>query len=130
MATVAEIFESMDYGPAPEADKPALEWLARHREGFGHFIDGRWTKAGELRWLVLLAERIPAGGEPILEPEAIKFNFRGARPRALVRTPIAHTLRFRCQPPALDFRRPGARAHVNGTVCHESIPPIRYGTYS
>ncbi|MFL5580806.1 MAG: aldehyde dehydrogenase family protein [Gemmatimonadaceae bacterium] len=47
MATVAEIFESMEYGPAPESDKPALEWLARHEGGFGHFVNGRWTKAGE-----------------------------------------------------------------------------------
>jgi aldehyde dehydrogenase (NAD+) len=42
-ATVAEIFETMAYGPAPESDKPALEWLARHGE-FGLFIGGRWTK--------------------------------------------------------------------------------------
>jgi aldehyde dehydrogenase (NAD+) len=43
-ATVAEIFETMAYGPAPESDKPALEWLARHGGAFGLFIAGRWTK--------------------------------------------------------------------------------------
>jgi aldehyde dehydrogenase (NAD+) len=42
-ATVAEIFETMAYGPAPESDKPALEWLARHGGEFGLFIAGRWT---------------------------------------------------------------------------------------
>ncbi|HEV2750575.1 MAG TPA: aldehyde dehydrogenase family protein [Gemmatimonadales bacterium] len=41
---VAEIFESMAYGPAPESDKPALEWVAKHNGRFGLFIDGRWTK--------------------------------------------------------------------------------------
>ena len=43
MSTVAEIFESMTYGPAPEGDAPAREWIARHGGAFGHFVDGRWT---------------------------------------------------------------------------------------
>src|SRR5213083_498053 len=44
MTTVTEIFETMAYGPAPESDKPALEWIARHDGAFGLFIGGRWTK--------------------------------------------------------------------------------------
>ncbi len=43
-APVAEIFETMAYGPAPESDKPALEWLAQHEGRFGLFIGGRWTE--------------------------------------------------------------------------------------
>jgi aldehyde dehydrogenase (NAD+) len=43
-ATVAELFETMAYGPAPESDKPALEWVARHGGEFGLFVGGRWTK--------------------------------------------------------------------------------------
>jgi aldehyde dehydrogenase (NAD+) len=43
MTSVAEIFETMAYGPAPESDKPAREWLASHDGAFGQFIDGRWT---------------------------------------------------------------------------------------
>ena len=43
-APVAEIFETMAYGPAPESDKPALEWVARHEGRFGLFIGGCWTK--------------------------------------------------------------------------------------
>ncbi|HEY4298932.1 MAG TPA: aldehyde dehydrogenase family protein [Paraburkholderia sp.] len=35
----------MDYGPAPEDDRPARAWLARHDEGFGHFIGGAWHAA-------------------------------------------------------------------------------------
>jgi aldehyde dehydrogenase (NAD+) len=38
----------MEYGPAPESDKPAQEWLARHDAKFGHFIAGTWTKSGGL----------------------------------------------------------------------------------
>ena len=47
MSSVAEIFETLDYGPAPESDKDALAWLAKHERVFGHFIDGRWTEPGE-----------------------------------------------------------------------------------
>ncbi|HLZ45301.1 MAG TPA: aldehyde dehydrogenase family protein [Gemmatimonadales bacterium] len=44
MTTVAKIFETMEYGPAPESDAPALEWIRQHDSGrFGHFIDGRWA---------------------------------------------------------------------------------------
>ncbi|HKW39616.1 MAG TPA: aldehyde dehydrogenase family protein [Gemmatimonadales bacterium] len=42
-APVAEIFETMAYGPAPESDKLALEWIAKHRGQLGLFIGGRWT---------------------------------------------------------------------------------------
>src|SRR6266545_4759329 len=48
MATVAKLFETMEYGPAPESDAPALEWIRQHDNGrFGHFIDGRWTEPTE-----------------------------------------------------------------------------------
>jgi len=30
MTTVSEIFQTMAYGPAPESDKQAREWLAKH----------------------------------------------------------------------------------------------------
>src|SRR3989475_8144920 len=44
MTTVSEIFETMAYGPAPESDKPALEWIARRNGAFGLFIGGRWVQ--------------------------------------------------------------------------------------
>ncbi len=48
MATVARLFETMEYGPAPESDAPALEWIKQHDNGrFGHFIDGRWAPPAE-----------------------------------------------------------------------------------
>src|SRR3954469_1691763 len=47
MTTVAEIFETMEYGPAPESDKEALAWLGKHERVFGHYIDGKWTEPGK-----------------------------------------------------------------------------------
>ncbi|MEP6691702.1 MAG: aldehyde dehydrogenase family protein [Gemmatimonadaceae bacterium] len=46
MATVAQIFETMEYGPAPESDNVVREWLTRHGGGFGHFVGGKWTRPG------------------------------------------------------------------------------------
>lgn len=45
--TVRDIFDSMDYGPAPESATEALAWIAGHQGRFGHWIDGGWTAAGE-----------------------------------------------------------------------------------
>ncbi|RIX98209.1 aldehyde dehydrogenase family protein [Aureimonas flava] len=44
---VAHYFDTMDYGPAPEADGPAREWLARHADGFGHYVDGAFRPSTE-----------------------------------------------------------------------------------
>jgi aldehyde dehydrogenase (NAD+) len=44
MTSVREIYDTMAYGPAPEGDKPAQEWVAKHDAKFGHFIGGAWTK--------------------------------------------------------------------------------------
>ena len=44
MATIPQIFETMPYGPAPESDKQALEWIERHGGEFGLFIGGRWVE--------------------------------------------------------------------------------------
>ncbi|MFC4668745.1 aldehyde dehydrogenase family protein [Seohaeicola nanhaiensis] len=45
--TVSEIFESMDYGPAPESAAEALAWLVDMGDRFGHFIDGGFTEPGD-----------------------------------------------------------------------------------
>jgi aldehyde dehydrogenase (NAD+) len=44
MAKIKDILESMDYGPAPEANGIVTAWLDKHRQGFGHFIAGAFTK--------------------------------------------------------------------------------------
>ncbi|WP_298851887.1 aldehyde dehydrogenase family protein [uncultured Ruegeria sp.] len=45
--TVKEIFETMDYGPAPESAAEALAWLVDQGDKFGHYIDGTFTKPGK-----------------------------------------------------------------------------------
>ena len=47
MTTVAEIFETMEYGPAPESDAAARQWMSEHGGVFGHFVGGSWRPAGE-----------------------------------------------------------------------------------
>ena len=41
--SVSEIFETMDYGKAPESAADALAWLVDQGSRFGHFIDGSFT---------------------------------------------------------------------------------------
>ncbi|MBE1285380.1 MAG: aldehyde dehydrogenase family protein [Rhodobacteraceae bacterium] len=45
--TVKEIFETMEYGPAPESAAEALAWLVDQGDRFGHFIDGSFTAPGD-----------------------------------------------------------------------------------
>jgi aldehyde dehydrogenase (NAD+) len=47
MTSVAEIFETMEYGPAPESDAPARQWLAEHDGAFGVYVNGAWTRVNE-----------------------------------------------------------------------------------
>ncbi|WP_226779640.1 aldehyde dehydrogenase family protein [Oceaniglobus trochenteri] len=45
--SVSEIYQTMDYGPAPESDAEAQAWLESHDRAFGHFIGGAMTAPGE-----------------------------------------------------------------------------------
>ncbi|MDX1780322.1 MAG: aldehyde dehydrogenase family protein [Thalassovita sp.] len=56
--TVKDIFETMDYGPAPESAAEALAWLIDQGDRFGHFIDGDFTAPGDG-----FASQNPATGE-------------------------------------------------------------------
>ncbi|WP_417310574.1 aldehyde dehydrogenase family protein [Devosia sp.] len=47
MNKIADIFTSLEYGPAPESADLALAWIDSHDGRFGHFIDGKWTKPGK-----------------------------------------------------------------------------------
>ena len=42
MPSVKEILDTMDYGPAPEANAHITEWLKANDQGFGHFINGNF----------------------------------------------------------------------------------------
>ena len=59
---VAEIFESMEYGPAPEGAAPAAAWLEGHGRRFGCFIGGAFGAPGET-----FASVNPATGETLAE---------------------------------------------------------------
>jgi len=41
--SVRALFDAMSYGPAPEGDAPARQWIEAHGGVFGHFINGRWV---------------------------------------------------------------------------------------
>jgi aldehyde dehydrogenase (NAD+) len=62
MNKIAEIFTSLDYGPAPESPDLALAWLAAHDNTFGHFINGAWTKPGKT-----FASENPANGKVLAQ---------------------------------------------------------------
>lgn len=57
---IAEIFETMDYGPSPESDKTAREWLETHGKTFGHFINNKWVKPAKGK---SFSTKNPANGE-------------------------------------------------------------------
>ncbi len=57
---VREIFETMDYGPAPEDASEAMAWLDRHKRTFGQYINGQWTKPARS-----FASKNPANGETL-----------------------------------------------------------------
>jgi aldehyde dehydrogenase (NAD+) len=59
---VRDIFETMDYGPAPEAAGEAMAWLDAHGRRFGVFIGGRFTKPG-----ATFESRNPATGAVLAE---------------------------------------------------------------
>jgi len=56
--TISDIFETMDYGPAPESAAEALAWIVDQGSRFGHFINGEMTPPGEV-----FESRNPANGE-------------------------------------------------------------------
>ena len=42
---ITDIYETMEYSPAPESPDIALEWLNERKAKFGLFINGKWCKA-------------------------------------------------------------------------------------
>lgn len=58
---VKDIFETMEYGPAPEAAEPGLDWI-RSRQPFGLFINNRWCPPTSGQYLESVN---PASGESL-----------------------------------------------------------------
>ena len=48
MGVIKDILRTMDYGPSPESSEHVGVWLEEHESGFGHFINGAFTKPGDL----------------------------------------------------------------------------------
>ena len=61
MKNVMDIFETMEYGPAPESPTPALAWI-QERQPFGLFINNQWVKPASGEYLESIN---PATGKPL-----------------------------------------------------------------
>jgi aldehyde dehydrogenase (NAD+) len=79
MPTVAEIFESMAWGPAPEAAEPAVAWLESHQRRFGHFIGGQWRPGQRSFEVTNPANRTPLAQVSQGTPEDIDTAVDAAR---------------------------------------------------
>jgi len=58
-----EIFETMEYGPAPESSAPGLAWIKEHQP-FGLFINNQWVKPAGGQYLDSIN---PATGKPLAQ---------------------------------------------------------------
>ena len=57
MSKVSEIYETMEYGPAPESAARALEWIESHGGSFSHWIAGSWQRGSEGETFEVLGEQ-------------------------------------------------------------------------
>src|SRR5260221_2726914 len=60
---VMEIFETMEYGPAPEAAAPGLSWIQEHSP-FNLFINNQWVKPASGQYMESIN---PASGKPLAQ---------------------------------------------------------------
>jgi aldehyde dehydrogenase (NAD+) len=61
---ILEVFENMDYGPAPESPAAAYAWLDAHERKFGLFINNTWKFPVEASYY---SSHNPATGEKLGE---------------------------------------------------------------
>ena len=50
MNKISEILATMEYGPAPEASDHVRAWLTGHKDGFKHFIGGKFVAPSEKKY--------------------------------------------------------------------------------
>ncbi|HEX8904327.1 MAG TPA: aldehyde dehydrogenase family protein, partial [Longimicrobiaceae bacterium] len=48
--SIAEIFETLEYGPAPESASPAVRWLEERGRTMRIYVDGQWRDPGTDEW--------------------------------------------------------------------------------
>ncbi len=95
MTTVAKLFETMAYGPAPESAAPALEWIQQHGGGqLGHYIGGQWLPPAEGQYFetinpatTAVLARVAQGGKA--DVDAAVAAARAAAPGWAALTPHA-----------------------------------------
>src|SRR5579872_3085828 len=80
MTTIADILETMEYGPAPEAREPAVRWIEEHQP-FGLFIGGGWREPASGEHFEVIN---PATGRPLAQvaqagPEDVDAAVAAAR---------------------------------------------------
>lgn len=71
--SVSEIFETLEYGPAPESAAAANAWLDDHERKFGLFIDNQWVMPEGAEYYAsydpasgkMLAETVQAGQQQV-----------------------------------------------------------------
>jgi aldehyde dehydrogenase (NAD+) len=66
LMNVAEIFETMEYGPAPEAASTAMNWIKEHQP-FHLFINNQWVSPANGQFLDSIN---PATGKPLTQVAA------------------------------------------------------------
>jgi len=64
MSEVQRIFETMEYGPAPEDRTAAVDWLEQHGRRFGLFVGGQWREPTGGEYFDTLN---PADGRPLAQ---------------------------------------------------------------
>lgn len=84
MTDIAGILSSMEYGPAPEDQSLAVQWLESHDRQFGHFIDGKFIFAKDSETFDCIN---PATDERLATvshgtKETVEFAYQAARSAA------------------------------------------------
>jgi len=62
--SVLEIYEQMNWGPAPEGPEVAITWLEEHGRRFPHFIGGKFAQPSDGNYFESLC---PANARPLAE---------------------------------------------------------------
>src|SRR5215469_2297610 len=62
--SIAELFESMSYGPAPESGAIAQAWLAERAPHLGLFIENQWREPEGREYFPSIN---PATGKPLID---------------------------------------------------------------
>ena len=62
--SIGELFQTMTYGPAPEAADVASSWLDAHERKFGLFVNNHWVEPKSGKYL---PSSNPATGDPLAQ---------------------------------------------------------------